>query len=84
MSFRFFVIFEILFNVFWLMVLLIEEFPLRIWLMGFFCLLMFANGIWHIVWFWFFEKAKKYVPGLYTAFLHVGVFFAFFYTLLRP
>ncbi len=82
MSFRFFLTFELIFTVFWLAVLFIHQFPFRFWLMGFFCMLMFANGVWHIVWFWFFEKAKKYVPGLCTAFIHVGTFFVLFYTML--
>ena len=82
MTFRFFLIFEILFNAFWITIIFTEQFPFGFWLMGFFCMLMFANGVWHIVWFWFFEKGKRYVPGLCTAFVHVGVFFVFFYTAL--
>jgi hypothetical protein len=82
MTFRFFFVFEVIFNLFWILVLLIPQFPLREWLMAFFAALMFANGVWHIVWFWFFEKAKRYVPGLCTAFVHIGAFFVFYYMLI--
>jgi len=39
---------------------------------------MFANGIWHIVW-WAIEK--KYVPGLLTAPLHLIAFIYFYFSL---
>ena len=35
-----------------------------------FLLLMFANGVQHLVWW---GNVKKYVPGLITAFIHVAI-----------
>lgn len=82
MTFRFFLAFEICFFMFWLLILAFRGFPFREYLMAFFIALMFANGVWHIVWFWFFEKAKKYVPGLITAFPIVFVFLVYFFKLI--
>lgn len=81
MSFRFFLTFELLFNLLWICVLLFLDFPYRMPLMAFFNVLMFANGLWHLVWFWFIEKSRRYIPGLVTAPLHVLTFLAF-YTML--
>ncbi|MBT8257078.1 MAG: HXXEE domain-containing protein [Bacteroidia bacterium] len=75
LSFASFLIFEILFLSFWILVYSIESFPIRTELMAFYLLLMFANGIWHLAW-WGIEK--KYVPGLVTAPLFV-IGFPFFY-----
>ena len=83
MTFRFFLIFELCFNAFWISVLFVAGFPFREHLMAFFAVLMFGNGIWHIVWFWFFEKGKRYVPGLITAPVHVITFLIFYTLLLR-
>lgn len=63
MPFSLFLLFEIAFTLFWLSVLLIPTFPIRNELQSFFLLLMFANGIQHIVWY---GNVKKYVPGLFT------------------
>lgn len=60
MSFRFFLIFEIVFYLFWVSVLIVEHFPFRDYLMGLFILLMLINGLWHMIW-WGVER--KYVPG---------------------
>ncbi len=79
MPFRTFLIFEIIFSLFWLLVLALKGLPLRSYLQSFFLVLMFANGIQHIVWW---GVAKKYVPGLVTAFVHIGVFFVFYYSLV--
>ncbi len=80
MSFRFFLFFELIFSGFWIAVWFVHDFPFRIELMTFFTLLMFANGIWHIAWFLFCEKGKRYIPGLITAPFHVIVFSIFYFS----
>jgi len=81
LSFPFFLTFEILHNIFWLSVFLIGVFPRRAWLIEFFLVLMFANGIQHIVWA---GSVKKYVPGLITAILHIVNFLIFILYYWRP
>ncbi len=78
MSFRFFLTFELLFNALWICVLFFDAFPLRLPLMAGFNVLMFANGLWHVVWFVFCEKGKRYVPGLATAPLHIVTFLIYY------
>ena len=82
MSFRFFLTFELLFSAFWLCVLFVDAFPLRIPLMAAFNVLMFANGIWHVAWFLFCEKGRRYVPGLVTAPVHIITFLLFYRLIL--
>jgi hypothetical protein len=65
MPFSTFLLFELLFSSFWILVLLIQDFPYRTLLQAFFLVLMFANGVQHIVWW---GSVKKYVPGLINAF----------------
>jgi len=79
MSFRFFLTFEIIFFLFWLSVVLLKEFPFREYLMPIFIVLMFANGLWHLVWF---GIVKKYVPGVLTAPLFVILFLVFYFSIL--
>lgn len=79
MPFWLFFLFELVFSSFWVFVLLSESFPDRIDWQIFFLILMFANGIQHIVWW---GNAKKYVPGLFTAFLHIIVFLVFYFKAL--
>lgn len=76
MPFSVFLLFEVVFSSFWVWVLLQADFPHRIGLQMFFLILMFANGVQHIVWW---GSVKKYVPGLITAFLHIAVFLAFYF-----
>jgi len=79
MSSRFFLYFEILFFLFWLSVLLITIFPYRnifMSIMSIFILLMFVNGLWHVVW-WGINK--KYVPGLFTEPFYIVVFIIFYF-----
>jgi hypothetical protein len=73
MPFWIFLSFELIFSLFWISVVLIETFPFRANFQEFFLVLMFANGIQHIIW----SRAKKYVPGLITGCLHILVFLAF-------
>lgn len=80
LSFRFFLAFEILHNIFWLSVLYTESFPVRYQLISFFLVLMFANGIQHVVWA---GSVKKYVPGLATSALHIANFLVFYFGLFR-
>ncbi|OVE79440.1 hypothetical protein BVY00_00425 [bacterium G20] len=79
MSFRAFLTFEILFTLFWVSVLVFTDFPARDYLQSFFLVLMFANGIQHLVWS---GIAKKYMPGLITAFAHIAVFLVFYFELV--
>lgn len=69
-----FAVFELVFQLVWMLPLFLSNFPGRDSMLWFFPLLMFANGVWHIVWFWFFEKLKRYVPGLITAPIFVIAF----------
>jgi hypothetical protein len=76
MPFWVFLLFEFLFEGFWIAVYLHPNFPNRQILQAFFMALMFANGIQHLVWW---GNAKKYVPGLLTAPLHIVVFLAYYF-----
>ncbi len=78
MKFRTFLLFEILFFSFWVSIFVLKDFQYRDQFMAFFNILMFANGLWHIVWW---GVVKKYVPGLITAPLFI-VAFAIFYSTL--
>ena len=71
MPFLVFLTFEILFLAFWALVWFMPTLSHRDSLMAFFNLLMFVNGIQHLVWA---GVAKKYVPGLITAPLFPIVF----------
>ncbi len=77
--FRLFLAFELVFSLFWILIFFLKYFPYRPELQAFFLVLMFANGIQHIVWW---GNVKKYVPGLVTAFLHVAVFLVFYFKVL--
>jgi hypothetical protein len=76
MPFKVFLTFEICFTLFWSSVVFFHKFPFRDSLMAFFLVLMFANGVQHLVWA---GSVKKYVPGLYTAFLHILIFLVFYF-----
>lgn len=75
MPFLVFLSFELIFSGFWIFVLF-SSLPYREYLQAFFLILMFANGVQHLVW-WGFEK--KYIPGLITAFAHLLVFLIFYF-----
>ena len=75
MPFWVFLAFEIAFSLFWIVVLVNRTFPNRELFQTSFLVLMFANGIQHLVWW---RAKKKYVPGLITAFLHIFVFLIFY------
>lgn len=74
-----FVGFEFAHNLFWATVLLIKDFPYRDFLLAFFILLMFANGVQHVIWW---GVSKRYVPGLITAYIHITIFLVFYYLVL--
>lgn len=78
-----FELFEIGFQTFWFLPFIFHNFIGRDVLLWFFPLLMFANGVWHIIWFWFFEKGKRYVPGLLTAPLFILIFIQMYLDLLN-
>lgn len=78
MSRRFFISFEILFSLLLLLVVFFQDFPQRLVFMQAFNLLMFANGIWHLMWA---GVVKKYVPGLITAPLFLIVFCFYYFSL---
>jgi hypothetical protein len=79
MPFWVFLLFEIIHNIFWILVILTNLVPYKTELSAFFIALMFANGVQHIVWFGW---EKKYVPGLLTAPLHIILFLVFFFQFL--
>ena len=71
-----FLLFELIFSLFWIIVLVRNNFPYRIIFQEVFLILMFANGVQHIIWW---GNVKKYVPGLITAHLHVLIFLVFYF-----
>lgn len=71
-----FILFEVIFEGFWMGVLLMRNFPARSFFQELFLVLMFANGIQHVVWA---GNVKKYVPGLITSFIHITVFLIFYF-----
>jgi hypothetical protein len=79
MPFKTFLTFEILFEVFWAAVIFYPYFPAREQLLAFFLVLMFANGVQHLVWA---GSVKKYVPGLITAIIHCALFLIFYFRIL--
>ena len=78
MSRTIFVVFELCFSALIITVVAAKAFPYRDLLMISFNVLMFANGIWHLMWA---GIEKKYVPGLITAPIFILVFLAFYFTL---
>ncbi len=74
-----FVVFEILFQGFFWLVFLNESCAGRDVLAHVFALLMFANGLWHMVWW---GVVKKYVSGLITAPILVVTFIVFYFSML--
>ena len=79
MKFHTFLFFEILFFVFWVAVFFFKGFQYRDQFMAMFNVLMFSNGLWHMVWW---GIVKKYVPGLVTAPLFVITFLVFYFKTL--
>lgn len=79
MPFWQFLSFEIVFTLFWVVIPLVVEPPSKEYLQAFFLVLMFANGVQHMIWW---GVAKKYVPGLITAFAHIAVFMTFYFKVL--
>lgn len=79
MPFKAFLLFEVIFSGLWISVLAFNNFPYREHFQSFFLVLMLANGVQHIVWW---GMAKKYVPGLITAFVHICIFLVFYFKLL--
>ena len=79
MPFWMFLAFELVFSAFFIFVLLTPTLPYRSIIQAFFLVLMFANGVQHLIWA---GCVKKYVPGLVTATVHTGVFLAFYFSVL--
>ena len=79
MSFRVFFLFEVAFLAFWLFVLFLNPSPTKTYLQASFLLLMFANGVQHLVWWGF---VKKYVPGLIAAPVQWGISLVFFFSVI--
>jgi len=79
LKFKTFLSFEILFFGLWILIFFLDQLAIRNQLLAFFMLLMFANGLWHLVW-WGIEK--KYVPGLITAPLFVIGFVIYYFQIL--
>lgn len=78
MSRLFFVIFEIIFSIFIILPLFLDNFPLKNLWMQFFNILMFANGIWHLTWA---GIEKRYVPGAITATIFILVYLVYYFGL---
>ena len=76
MPFWVFLLFEVAFEGFWIVVYLFPDFPNRPAFQAFFLALMFANGVQHLVWA---GNVKKYVPGLITAPIHIIVFLTYYF-----
>ncbi|MFA9288412.1 MAG: HXXEE domain-containing protein [Weeksellaceae bacterium] len=76
MPFWVFLLFEILFTALWISVLLFQAFPYREIFQASFMVLMFANGIQHLIWA---RIEKKYVPGLILAPMHVVIFLLYYF-----
>lgn len=74
-----FIVFELLFQGFFWLVFSQDPFEMKVVLGHVFALLMFANGLWHIVW-WGIEK--RYVPGLLTAPILLVEFVVFYFAVL--
>mgnify|MGYP001578370778 FL=1 len=79
MPFWVFLLYEIAFESFWIAILLFPSFPNRLNLQAFFLVLMFANGVQHLVWA---VNVKKYVPGLITEPVHIIVFLIFYFKVI--
>lgn len=77
MPFWIFFLFEIVFSSFWIVVWLWSDFPNRLRFQTFFLILMFVNGVQHLVWA---AVTRKYVPGLITAPIHVIVTGFYFFS----
>lgn len=75
-----FLAFEVLFSLFTIAYMVKPDLPLAEVLMPAFALVMFINGIGHIVWGLI---AKSYVPGLITAPLFVAVFAIYYINIIR-
>lgn len=79
MPFLIFLVFELSFSALWVAVLIFPNFPNRVFWQELFLVLMFANGVQHLVWA---GSVKKYVPGLITAPLHLITFLVFYSRIL--
>ncbi len=71
-----FLLFEIVFEGFWISVFLFHSFPSRSFLQTLFLILMFANGVQHIIWS---GVVKKYDPGLTISFINIIIFLSFYF-----
>ena len=71
MPFWFFLLFEVLHTIFWELIIFTNIFSNKLELSAVFMILMFANGVQHVVWG---AIRKKYVPGLITAPVHIVLF----------
>lgn len=69
MPFWIFLLFEITFSFFWGVVIFAGVLGAKPMLLSVFLLLMFANGIQHLVWF---GVTRKYNPGFVTSLVHLG------------
>jgi hypothetical protein len=76
MPFWLFLLFELTLLSFLGFIWLNHSFPNREYFQAFFLALMFANGVQHLVWS---GAAKKYVPGLITAPVHIAVFLTYYF-----
>ncbi len=78
MSKQTFISFELFLSTLLILVIFFKQFPQRQLFMMLFNLIMFANGVWHLMWA---GIEKRYVPGLITAILFIIVFTSFYLNL---
>lgn len=81
MPFLVFLTFEILFNLFWAVAIFSNMLPYKGILLMVWVVLITLNGIQHVIWAMI---EKKYVPGLYTAPIHLVLVATFILLKGRP
>lgn len=74
-----FVAFELVFSLFIVGMLFVRSLPFRELWFYLFNLLMFANGVEHLIWA---ASVKKYVPGLVSSFALTAFFLYYYLTFL--
>lgn len=77
MPFWVFFLFEVCFSLFWFIAIFTESVPYKTTMLHIFLLLMFANGVQHLVWLGW---AKKYNPGFVTSLVHLGWFISYYFS----
>ncbi len=79
LSFKKFILFEIIHTIFWALIIFSTIVPFRQYLLAIFIVLMFSQSLWHLAWW---AMKKQYVPGLLTAWVHVVLFLSLYFRIL--